>query len=90
MSVRNFWLEADIDGRATQLEGGPRSKDGGFSQTIYIRDEGGIERAVDIQGRAKSDGSLVIDVTPLNGTVEPNREGGFTITTRRDAKLWTW
>ena len=29
MAVRNFYVEADIDGRQTMLGGGPRNKDGG-------------------------------------------------------------
>lgn len=35
MSVRNFWIDADIDGRQTMLGGGPRSSDGGMDVTIY-------------------------------------------------------
>lgn len=50
--VRNFWIDADIDGRATMLGGGPRSKDGGMDITIYQRDEGGIKRAFTINCRA--------------------------------------
>ena len=52
MAVRNFWIDADIDGRATMLGGGPRSKDGGMDITIYQRDEGGIKRAFTINCRA--------------------------------------
>jgi hypothetical protein len=33
--VRNFWLSAEIDGRKTSLDGGPRSKDGGMNLVIY-------------------------------------------------------
>ena len=52
MAVRNFWIDADIDGRQTTLGGGPRSKDGGMDVTIYQRDEGGIKRAFTITCRA--------------------------------------
>lgn len=38
--MRNFWLTADIDGRETLLEGGPRSKTGGMVSTFYMRDDG--------------------------------------------------
>jgi len=50
MAVRNFWIEADIDGRTTTLTGGPRSKDGGFSLDIFIRDEGASTKAITIMG----------------------------------------
>ena len=52
MAVRNFWVEADIDGRSTMLGGGPRAKDGGMDITIYQRDEGGIKQAFTIHCRA--------------------------------------
>ena len=40
MAMRNFWIDADIDGRATMLSGGPRRKDGGMNIAIRMRDEG--------------------------------------------------
>ncbi len=49
MAVRNFWIEADIDGRKTELKGGPANKQGGLSCTIYQRDEGRIEVAFKIK-----------------------------------------
>lgn len=48
MAVRNFWVEANIDGRETLLGGGPRAKDGGMSVNIYQRDDGSILRAINI------------------------------------------
>ena len=51
MAVRNFWVEADIDGRQTMLSGGPRAKNGGMDVTIYQRDEGSIKTAVRISSR---------------------------------------
>lgn len=48
MAVRNFWIEADIDGRKTTLAGGPKGKDGNMHITIYQRSEGGIVEAVNI------------------------------------------
>lgn len=57
MAVRNFWIEADIDGRKTSLEGGPRSKDGGFNLTVYIRDHGSIAKALRVTGE-EVDGKL--------------------------------
>ena len=57
-NVRNFWLEANIDGRDTTLEGGPISKDGGFRLTIYQRHNGDVVKALDITGQVSHDGEL--------------------------------
>lgn len=54
-NVRNFWIEADIDGRESTLKGGPQNKEGGFTLTIYQRDEGCITEGVTIIGRVYSD-----------------------------------
>lgn len=48
MTLRNFWLEARIDGRKTELTGGPRAKEGGISLTIYQRENGSKTEAVKI------------------------------------------
>lgn len=61
MAVRNFWVEADIDGRATMLAGGPRGKRDGMDVTIYQRDGGGIKTAVRIFCRANGE-NLVTSV----------------------------
>lgn len=42
MAVRNFYVEADIDGRQTTLGGGPASKTGEMTVHIHQRDDGGI------------------------------------------------
>lgn len=55
MAVRNFWIEADIDGRQTNAAGGPVRKDGGMDVTIYQRDDGAIKTAVRIVCRAYGD-----------------------------------
>lgn len=82
--VRNFWIDGTVDGRATGVEGGPRSKDGGFSMTVYIRDEGGIETGVRMSGRVNSEGQLVLDVSPGHvGEVTARPGGGFTMVTKR-------
>lgn len=76
MAVRNFWIDAEIDGRRTRLTGGPVSKDGGFSLTVYIRDNGGIEKAVRLDARAFEDGELMLDVVP-NPDLLPKDEHGW-------------
>ena len=59
MAIRNFWVEAQVDGRDNQVAFGPRAKDGGFRLVVYIRREGAIAKAMAIWGY-ESDGNLVI------------------------------
>lgn len=54
-NVRNFWIDADIDGRATHLSGGPSNRGGGFQLRIYMRDDGESKLAYVIEGMADSD-----------------------------------
>lgn len=49
MAVRNFYVEADIDGRETRLAGGPARKDGGMNIVVTQRDGGDIVRAFSIR-----------------------------------------
>lgn len=46
MSVRPFYVEADIEGRQTMLGGGPRRSDGDMTVYIHQRDEGSITSPV--------------------------------------------
>ena len=62
MAVRNFWVEALIDGRKTKLSGGPRGKHGGFSLTVFQRSQGGITRALIVDGFANEEGELNLSV----------------------------
>jgi len=64
MTLRNFWLHGLIDGRRTDLTGGPRSKDGGFDLTIAVRDGNVSMTALRIRGHAARDGKLTIRVEP--------------------------
>lgn len=60
-SVRNFWIELNVDGRTSRVETGPVSKDGGFSLSILVRNEGSIlEKHMEVQGRAMMNGDLVV------------------------------
>ena len=42
-NVRNFWISADVDGRNGRVTFGPRSKKGGFSLNIKMRNEDSID-----------------------------------------------
>jgi len=70
-NVRNFWIEASVDGRGSDIATGPRSSGGGFSCTIYVREEGSI-----------SDKKLRIGGQSVNGknilSVELVENGGIT------------
>ena len=46
MAVRNFYVEADIDGRQTILGGGPRNSTGEMTVHIHQRNNEGIESDV--------------------------------------------
>lgn len=60
--TRNFWIEADVDGRQSALEGGPRGKDGGIDLTINIREGGGIsKKALRVIGRRTGEKGLVLE-----------------------------
>lgn len=81
-NVRNFWIEARIDGKKTPIATGPRRKDGGFSMTIYMRNEGGVETAVRVYGSARfGDGSLELSVKPVTSLAVEG--SGFTIRSKR-------
>lgn len=61
-NVRNFWIDGSIDGRNSKLSGGPRSKSGGFSLTVFQRDNGCVSRALIIDGFANDNGELTLSV----------------------------
>ena len=54
-NVRNFWIELDVDGRETEIATGPVAKDGGFSMSILIRENGKIsKKKISITGFAEN------------------------------------
>ena len=61
MAVRNFYVDAHIDGRATSLAGGPRNKEGEMTVRIYQRDDGAITEALMIDCEER-DGVLTTKV----------------------------
>lgn len=81
-NVRNFWIEASVDGRESKLSGGPVRKDGGFSLTIFVRDDGDVTRALEIDGLCTSEGKLILRVTPKLGP-DYIGDGCLEITTTR-------
>lgn len=69
MSIRPFYIVSEIDGRKTPLKGGPRSKDGCMKVNIYIRDNGGIEKAYTLSCYPGDDKDLIVSVLDNNGKV---------------------
>ena len=73
--VRNFWIRAAIDGRKSILAGGPRSRDGGMSLTLFQRREGSALTSLEISCRSTSAGVLVVELVPhlpfYSGEEEP-------------------
>jgi len=68
-NVRNFWIDANIDGRKERLTGGPRRKDGGFALEVSVRSEGDSQRALCIVGRQTNDGELQICIWDGDGAI---------------------
>lgn len=89
MAIRNFWVEADIDGRSTTLAGGPRSRTGGFELTVKVRDAGAIKVAAEVRGYANDDGklTLVFQVHGRTETVVFDEGGPHSIDTNDGAEI---
>jgi hypothetical protein len=81
--VRNFWLEADVDGRRTPVTGGPRGKDGGITLRVYQRLGGAVRTALRVECRACYDGTLHLTVTPALPHRHDKKSGTFRIETKR-------
>jgi hypothetical protein len=63
-NVRNFWLEADIDGRKETLTGGPKNRDGGISITLKVREKGEVSfDKLKITGVVEDDKYLLVTVS---------------------------
>jgi hypothetical protein len=83
MAMRNFWIEGNVDGRRTQITGGPQGSGGGFSLVVYQRENNTSKVGVRVTGRVVN-GELILDVDP--GTVKNVRvenNGGFRAVSER-------
>jgi hypothetical protein len=81
--VRNFWLEADVDGRISTVAGGPRGKDGGITLRIYQRSGGEVKTALRIECHACRDGTLRLDAKPALPHRLDRKAGTLRIETKR-------
>ena len=67
MAVRNFYVEADIDGRQTKLGGGPKAKDREMTVHIHQRRNGeAVYDAIKIRCTER-DGRLLTEVFNQDG-----------------------
>lgn len=64
--MRNFWMTADIEGRNTILQGGPKAKDGSMRIEIRQRKNGASVKAFSI-GCIEYDGKLITTVFDHGG-----------------------
>lgn len=76
MSVRPFYIDADIEGRATPLAGGPRRADGSMHIKITQRNAGDIETAFKISSYREGD-KLVTKVYDSNGACVATHETNY-------------
>ena len=86
MAVRNWWIEVEIDGRKTKLQGGPQAKDGGFTLTVRQRDNGASVPVLTVRGIAFDDGRLQLVTVGERGQNDAGvayLDDSFTHTTER-------
>lgn len=75
-NVRNWWIEAEIDGRTARIGAGPQSQNGGIFLRVLQRQQGGIIEALRAVGEVQADGRLCLWITvqqdpdPLTVTTE--------------------
>lgn len=82
-TVRNYWIETEVDGQRTTLAGGPKAKDGGFTTEVKVRNGGEIFTAATIEGVAET---LDNGETALYLTVRlPDEPGDVTVMTDPEA-----
>ena len=63
MATRNFYVKGMVDGRQTEITGGPTARDGGMRLYLTQRDDGSIsDKDIVIDCFAKDDGTLVTQV----------------------------
>ena len=86
MSMRNFWINTSVDGRNSDLSGGPRSNDGRMSTKLYVNSNGSSTQAVYLGCDPDGD-KLNIRTTVVDRTidVEYNKNSGEVVV--KDYKL---
>lgn len=87
MAMRNFWLEASVDGRENNVTGGPRSNSGQMDISVYQRVFGSSVEVVNVncvpEGDQISTYVTVKGIGKSNVEVEDLGNGRFRITSPR-------
>jgi hypothetical protein len=61
--VRNFFVTGTVDGQASEIRRGPQGKNGGFSLTVNVRENGDISnKSLIVNGFSQKDGTLRLEV----------------------------
>lgn len=68
-NVRPSWIDVSVDGRANDIGTGPRSRDGNMDATVYVREDGSIHRALNIEAIASADKKTVLLRVVAEGVV---------------------
>ena len=61
-NMRNFFIDLSVDGRASDIHTGPKSKDGGLNFRMTQNDSGEVKEVLRVYSTAHEDGSLVTTV----------------------------
>jgi len=54
-NVRNFWIEAEVEGRKSKIAFGPQGKEDGFCLTVFMRNKGEVEAVLGLQGKVEGE-----------------------------------
>lgn len=63
--MRNFWCEVEVDGRKTDMAGGPRSREEGLKITLYQRKNGEKVKAMTVT--CVTSGDILMTVVEVGG-----------------------
>jgi len=73
-NVRNFWVEAEVEGRKSKIAFGPQGKEDGFRLTVYIRNKGEVEEVAHVEGASIEGRTLMLWVDCAGEEVKICRE----------------
>lgn len=83
-SIRNFWIDATIDGCKGTISKGPKNKDGGIEIVIYMRNKKTVEKMLKITGKVAPDNRLILFIQNVDEKINKNSSRmDFTIETER-------
>jgi hypothetical protein len=81
--VRNFYINAEVDGRRSRISGGPRARDGGMTLTLYQRRSGGVATVLILRCNVEKNGKLVTDVECALPDCTEGKQRAIRIETKR-------